>query len=87
MTLQGVRLYAGGPKLTRLGWPAQIQSVNRCDTTPGSLFRSYSTPVIPQSSSELKVLRDESKDVQVLLVVRTLGFAGTGRVLFLSGGL
>src|SRR5664280_1692267 len=50
-------------------------------------FRCSSRAGIPQSSSELKVLRDESKDVQVLSVVRTLGFAGTGRVLFLSGGL
>ncbi|NRQ34556.1 ATP-binding domain-containing protein [Nonomuraea sp. NN258] len=42
------------------------------------------TPLISQSSRELKGLQDELKGLHVLWMVLTLGFAGTGGVLFLG---
>src|ERR1700724_3390319 len=44
-------------------------------------------PCFPQSSGELKALRAEHKGRRVLWVIRVLGFAGTGCVVLLGGGL
>src|SRR5258708_14238456 len=44
-------------------------------------------PGFPQSSGELKGLRDKPVDRHALWAVLVLGFAGAGRVVLLGGGI